>query len=47
MPALVENADVKVERAANNVVVTRWTIDAPVPPTFKAGGNVDRWQDPG
>jgi len=46
--ALVENAKVKVERAANNVVVTRWIIDAPAPPTFvKAGGftaNVDRWQ---
>ena len=46
--ALVENAKVKVERAANNVVVTRWIIDAPPPPTFvKAGGftsNVDRWQ---
>src|SRR6516164_1586624 len=46
--ALVENAKVKVERAANNVVVTRWFIDAPPPPTFvKAGGftsNVDRWQ---
>jgi phenylpropionate dioxygenase-like ring-hydroxylating dioxygenase large terminal subunit len=40
--ALVENAKVKVERAANNVVVTRWIIDAPPPPTFvKAGG---RWQ---
>ena len=46
--ALVQNAKVKVERAANNVVVTRWIIDAPAPPTFvKAGGftaNVDRWQ---
>jgi phenylpropionate dioxygenase-like ring-hydroxylating dioxygenase large terminal subunit len=46
--ALVENADVKVERAPDNVVVTRWIIDAPAPPTFvKAGGfvsNVDRWQ---
>jgi vanillate monooxygenase len=46
--ALVENAKVKVERAPNNVVVTRWIIDAPAPPTFvKAGGftaNVDRWQ---
>src|SRR5450631_1309019 len=46
--ALVENATVKVERTPNNVVVTRWTIDAPAPPTFvKAGGftsNVDRWQ---
>jgi phenylpropionate dioxygenase-like ring-hydroxylating dioxygenase large terminal subunit len=46
--ALVENAKVKVERAPNNVVVTRWIIDAQAPPTFvKAGGfsaNVDRWQ---
>jgi Vanillate O-demethylase oxygenase C-terminal domain len=46
--ALVEHAKVKVERAPNNVVVTRWIIDAPPPPTFvKAGGftsNVDRWQ---
>jgi phenylpropionate dioxygenase-like ring-hydroxylating dioxygenase large terminal subunit len=46
--ALVENAKVKVERSSNNVVVTRWIIDAPAPPTFvKAGGftaNVDRWQ---
>jgi vanillate O-demethylase monooxygenase subunit len=42
------NAKVKVERSPNDVVVTRWTIDAPAPPTFvKAGGftsNVDRWQ---
>jgi phenylpropionate dioxygenase-like ring-hydroxylating dioxygenase large terminal subunit len=46
--ALVENAAVKVERAPNRVVVTRWTINAPAPPTFvKAGGfttPVDRWQ---
>jgi len=46
--ALVEKADVKVTRTPNNVVVTRWTIDAPAPPTFvKAGGftaPVDRWQ---
>src|SRR5579871_6178428 len=46
--ALVENAAVKVTRAPNNVVVTRWIIDAPAPPTFvKAGGfttPVDRWQ---
>jgi phenylpropionate dioxygenase-like ring-hydroxylating dioxygenase large terminal subunit len=46
--ALVENAAVKVARAPNNVVVTRWIIDAPAPPTFvKAGGftsPVDRWQ---
>jgi phenylpropionate dioxygenase-like ring-hydroxylating dioxygenase large terminal subunit len=46
--ALVDKAAVKVTRASNNVVVTRWTLDAPAPPTFvKAGGfttNVDRWQ---
>jgi phenylpropionate dioxygenase-like ring-hydroxylating dioxygenase large terminal subunit len=46
--ALVENAAVKVERAPNSVIVTRWTINAPAPPTFvKAGGfttPVDRWQ---
>ena len=46
--ALVDNAKVEVERAPSNVVVTRWIIDAPAPPTFvKAGGftaNVDRWQ---
>ena len=46
--ALVDNAAVKVTRAPNNVVVTRWIIDSPAPPTFvKAGGftsNVDRWQ---
>jgi vanillate monooxygenase len=46
--ALVDNASVKVTRAPNNVVVTRWIIDAPPPPTFvKAGGftgPVDRWQ---
>lgn len=46
--ALVENAAVKVTRTPNNVMVTRWIIDAPAPPTFvKAGGfttPVDRWQ---
>ena len=46
--ALVEHAAVKVQRAPNNVVVTRWIIDQPAPPTFvKVGGftgNVDRWQ---
>jgi len=45
--ALVD-AKVKVDRSPNDVTVTRWTIDAPAPPTFvKAGGftgNVDRWQ---
>jgi vanillate monooxygenase len=46
--ALVEHAAVKVKRAQDNVVVTRWIIDQPAPPTFvKVGGftsNVDRWQ---
>ena len=46
--ALVEHAAVKVERAPTSVVVTRWIIDQPAPPTFvKVGGftgNVDRWQ---
>jgi vanillate O-demethylase monooxygenase subunit len=46
--ALVEKAAVKVERNQDHVRVTRWTVDAPAPPTFvKAGGftgNVDRWQ---
>jgi vanillate O-demethylase monooxygenase subunit len=46
--ALAEHAVVKVTRAPNNVVVTRWIIDQPAPPTFvKVGGfttNVDRWQ---
>jgi vanillate O-demethylase monooxygenase subunit len=46
--ALVDNASVKVKRSDENVVVTRWIIDAPPPPTFvKVGGftaNVDRWQ---
>jgi phenylpropionate dioxygenase-like ring-hydroxylating dioxygenase large terminal subunit len=46
--ALAERAEVKVTRAPNNVVVTRWIIDQPAPPTFvKVGGfttNVDRWQ---
>jgi phenylpropionate dioxygenase-like ring-hydroxylating dioxygenase large terminal subunit len=46
--ALAEHAVVKVQRAPNNVVVTRWIIDQPAPPTFvKVGGfttNVDRWQ---
>ena len=38
----------KSQRAPNNVVVTRWIIDQPAPPTFvkvgKFTGNVDRWQ---
>ncbi|TMJ80989.1 MAG: Rieske 2Fe-2S domain-containing protein, partial [Alphaproteobacteria bacterium] len=47
-PALVEQAQVKVQRSGDNITVTRWIVDAPPPPTFvKAGGftgNVDRWQ---
>jgi vanillate O-demethylase monooxygenase subunit len=46
--AVAENAAVKVERSPNNVLVTRWMIDTPAPPTYvKAGNfktNVDRWQ---
>jgi vanillate O-demethylase monooxygenase subunit len=46
--ALAEHADVKVTRAPNNVVVTRWIVDQEPPPTFKKvgnfAGNVDRWQ---
>ena len=45
--ALVENAAVKVQRTADNVLVTRWMIDTPPPPTFvKVGltGQIDRWQ---
>src|SRR5262249_53656650 len=47
-PALVEQAQVRVQRAGDNITITRWIVDAPPPPTFvKAGGftgNVDRWQ---
>jgi vanillate monooxygenase len=46
--ALAEHAEVKVARAPNNVVVTRWIIDQDPPPTFQKVGNfaghVDRWQ---
>lgn len=46
--ALAEHAQVKVARAADNVIVTRWIIDQAPPPTFKKvggfSGNVDRWQ---
>ena len=46
--ALVEHAAVRVQRRDDNVVVTRWIIDQPAPPTFvkvgKFTGNVDRWQ---
>ena len=46
--ALVDQATVKVQRNQDNVVVTRWIIDAAAPPTFVKVGNfsnnVDRWQ---
>jgi phenylpropionate dioxygenase-like ring-hydroxylating dioxygenase large terminal subunit len=46
--ALVEHADVRVQRTPHGVQVTRWIIDQPAPPAFvKIGGftgNVDRWQ---
>ncbi len=46
--ALVDQASVKVQRTEDDVVVTRWIIDAPAPPTFVRAGkfnsNVDRWQ---
>lgn len=46
--AVAENAAVKVERSSNNVLVKRWIINQPAPPTYvKAGNfttNVDRWQ---
>jgi len=46
--AVAENAAVKVERSPNNVLVTRWMIDTPAPPTYMKAGNfktnVDRWQ---
>jgi vanillate O-demethylase monooxygenase subunit len=46
--ALAEHASVKVTRAPNNIVVTRWIIDQEPPPTFKKvggfKGKVDRWQ---
>ncbi len=46
--AVAENAEVRVKRTPGGVLVTRWMIDKPAPPTYvKAGGfttNVDRWQ---
>jgi phenylpropionate dioxygenase-like ring-hydroxylating dioxygenase large terminal subunit len=46
--ALAEFAKVKVDRAPNNVTVTRWTINHDPPPTFRKvgglSGKVDRWQ---
>ena len=40
--ALVDQATVKVARNQENVVVTRWIIDAPAPPTFVKAGNFSR-----
>jgi vanillate O-demethylase monooxygenase subunit len=46
--ALVEHAEVRVQRTPHGVQVTRWIIDQPAPPAFvRIGGftgNVDRWQ---
>jgi len=46
--AVAESADVKVTRGPANVLVTRWIIDQPPPPTYAKVGNfsghVDRWQ---
>lgn len=46
--AVAENAEVRVKRTPGGVLVTRWMIDKPPPPTYvKAGGftgNIDRWQ---
>ncbi len=46
--AVAENAEVRVKRTPGGVLVTRWMIDKPAPPTYvKAGNfttNVDRWQ---
>jgi vanillate O-demethylase monooxygenase subunit len=46
--AVAENAAVKVARSPNNVLVKRWIINQPAPPTYAKAGkfttNVDRWQ---
>lgn len=46
--AVAEAADVSFERTERDVTVTRWTLDAPPPPTYAKVGNfpghVDRWQ---
>jgi vanillate O-demethylase monooxygenase subunit len=46
--AVADHASVKVVRKPNSVLVMRWIINQPAPPTYvKAGGfkaNVDRWQ---
>src|SRR6266478_5915031 len=47
-PALVEQAQVRVQRAGDDITLTRWIIDAPPPPIWvRAGGfasDVDRSQ---
>jgi vanillate O-demethylase monooxygenase subunit len=46
--ATTEGAEQTVERKRDGVVVSRWMIDSPAPPTYvRMGGftgNVDRWQ---
>lgn len=46
--AVADKARMTTEREDNRVVVTRWTLDAPPPPTYaRLGGfkgNIDRWQ---
>jgi len=46
--ALAEHATVKLTRNGDNIVITRWTIDHPAPPSFlhihSFTSNVDRWQ---
>ncbi len=46
--AIAEKAESRVQRTEQGVLMTRWVMDAPAPPTYvKAGGfttNVDRWQ---
>ena len=46
--AIAEKAETRVERTEKGLVMRRWVIDAPAPPTYvKAGGftaNIDRWQ---
>jgi vanillate O-demethylase monooxygenase subunit len=46
--ATTEGAEQTVERKRDGVLVSRWMIDAPAPPTYvRMGGftgNVDRWQ---
>lgn len=46
--AIAEKAETRVQRTDKGVLMTRWVMDAPAPPTYvKAGGftsNIDRWQ---